>query len=317
MRVKKIKRCLQGAVCLFVGLLGFLPAVQGSAMEAKDLMFTVQGLYAHPLSPQHYIEKYGGAGLDISMERMLDDKWSFGVALSQINFRKGGGGSSGFSSLDLIVRRFMGEWHGLNPYGIVGVGADVFRDNLKDPFGDVLNVQLRAGSLYVMSNSWAIDYGMGYHLLAPMNEPYSFADVRLGLNYRFGMQPKVNLNRPLPVVAQQMNVTEMVAPPTPVGTALPTPMPTPEPTVVAPVEPEAYDYTVKRGDCLYKIAGKTTSIGSSVLWPLIYRENEETVENPHRIYPGQVLQVRRQYDPEERRKALNEGAKIIKENPKP
>jgi hypothetical protein len=275
-----------------------LPAVQASAVEAKDLMFTAQGLYAHPLSPQHYLEKYGGAGLDISMERMLDDNWSFGVALSQINFRKGGGGSSGFSSLDLIVRRFMGEWHGLNPYGIVGVGADVFRDNLKDPFGDVLNVQLRAGSLYVMSNSWAIDYGMGYHLVAPMNEPYSFADVRLGLNYRFGNQRKVNLNRPSDVVARQVDVVE-----------------NPKYLAPVPVDPEELSYTVRTGDCLYNIAGNTASIGSPTLWPLIYWENKEIVENPHWIFPGQVLQVRKQYASEERRKALKESASIVKENP--
>ena len=51
------------------------------------------------------------------------------------------------------------------------------------------------------------------------------------------------------------------------------------------VEPRTY--TVKRGDTLWDIAKQY--LGDAYLWPEIYRLNTATIEDPHWIYPSEVL----------------------------
>jgi len=48
-------------------------------------------------------------------------------------------------------------------------------------------------------------------------------------------------------------------------------------------------YTVKKGDSLWKIAGRVYR--NPLKWPRIYRANQDKIKNPHRIYPGQVLTI--------------------------
>ena len=62
------------------------------------------------------------------------------------------------------------------------------------------------------------------------------------------------------------------------------------------------NYTVIKGDCLWKIAGMKQHYGNPRLWPAIWEANKDgvvsapartpkTIRNPNLIYPGQVLKI--------------------------
>jgi hypothetical protein len=68
------------------------------------------------------------------------------------------------------------------------------------------------------------------------------------------------------------------------------------------VEQKPAGYTVVKGDCLYKIAGKKEIYNDPKMWPVLWEANEKgvisappkvkkTIKNPNLIYPGQVLSV--------------------------
>lgn len=54
-------------------------------------------------------------------------------------------------------------------------------------------------------------------------------------------------------------------------------------------EPEAKFYTVKSGDTLSKIAKEF--YGNAMKYPAIFEANKPMLENPDKIYPGQVLRI--------------------------
>jgi nucleoid-associated protein YgaU len=52
-------------------------------------------------------------------------------------------------------------------------------------------------------------------------------------------------------------------------------------------------YQVVRGDTLWSIAGKPRVYGDSLLWPLLFRSNQEQIKDADLIYPGQSLTIDR------------------------
>ena len=48
-------------------------------------------------------------------------------------------------------------------------------------------------------------------------------------------------------------------------------------------------YTVVRGDTLSKIAER--EYGDAKLWRKIFQHNKDVIENPDKIFPGQILKL--------------------------
>ncbi len=61
--------------------------------------------------------------------------------------------------------------------------------------------------------------------------------------------------------------------------------------LLALVKTAAIDYTVLRGDSLWRISGKGEIYGNPYQWPLIYKANIAKIKDADLIYPGQEFEV--------------------------
>lgn len=67
------------------------------------------------------------------------------------------------------------------------------------------------------------------------------------------------------------------------------------------VAPESKVYTVKKGDCLWNIAG--TEYSNPFMWPIIYWANKANIKDPDLIFPGQNFDIVFDFAEADQRKA--------------
>jgi LysM repeat protein len=278
---------------LLLTLAAFVPKA-ARAVDPSEVILTAQGAFVRAVSPDRYLADTRGGALYGQIEKALNSRWSLGLALSQVTLQSDGAGSGHFGSLDLIGRRWFRPWGSFNPYLQAGVGGNLFRAAYKNPWGDVLHLQLVLGSSYVLDSHWAVDYGVGWHAVAPLETPHSYLAARLGVNYRYGTQPHVNRIAPPPLSANGVETLSDERVRQAVG---------------------KFEYTVQEGDSLYSIAAKEKALKRSVLWPILYDLNDQEIKDPHRIKPGQVILIKRSYTPEEAEAARAVAAKTLYQRP--
>ena len=51
------------------------------------------------------------------------------------------------------------------------------------------------------------------------------------------------------------------------------------------------NYTVVKGDCLWRIAKKPEHYGNGFAWPVIYKANRDQIKNPNLIYPKLIFKI--------------------------
>jgi len=68
-----------------------------------------------------------------------------------------------------------------------------------------------------------------------------------------------------------------------------------KPAIKEPKPQLLSSYTVRRGETLPQIAGRSEIYNDLSLWPIIYRANRDQISDPKRLWPGQVLVIPRHF----------------------
>ena len=67
------------------------------------------------------------------------------------------------------------------------------------------------------------------------------------------------------------------------------------------------NYNVKKGDCLWDIAGQKRVYGDPFMWVLLFKANRDQIENPELIEVGQRLQIERLYSKNEMETSIQQA----------
>ncbi|HVM32001.1 MAG TPA: LysM peptidoglycan-binding domain-containing protein [bacterium] len=71
-------------------------------------------------------------------------------------------------------------------------------------------------------------------------------------------------------------------------------------------------YTVERGDTLWAISGKSKVYGDPFAWPLLFKANRDTIQDPDIIEVKQVLKVDKSFSDTEKSHARSLASKTPK-----
>jgi nucleoid-associated protein YgaU len=63
-------------------------------------------------------------------------------------------------------------------------------------------------------------------------------------------------------------------------------------------------YTVVAGDTLWGISAREVIYNNSLMWPIIYKANQQQIRDPDLIFPRQVFVIPRDYSPQEAETAI-------------
>jgi hypothetical protein len=63
-------------------------------------------------------------------------------------------------------------------------------------------------------------------------------------------------------------------------------------------------YAVQRGDTLWGISAQEAVYNNSLMWPMIYKANQDQIQDPDLIFPKQIFIIPRYYSPEEASTAI-------------
>lgn len=89
---------------------------------------------------------------------------------------------------------------------------------------------------------------------------------------------------------------------------------TPTPSSVEPTATpgnQTENYRIKKGDCLWVISGKREVYGDPFLWPLLYKANRDTIQDPDLVYTGQKLRVEKRPSEEQ----VQQAKKLASDTP--
>ena len=88
------------------------------------------------------------------------------------------------------------------------------------------------------------------------------------------------------------------------------PQPTPTPAAAPAAESKA-NYIVKRGDSLWTIADKKSTLGDAFRWPLLFKANRDQITDPDLIEVKQDLSYKKEYSKAE----IDEAVQKAKDTP--